>query len=512
MTNTHPAEQLLLLCDANGLITYVSSAFATLAGYSPAQLLGQPVNCLRHPEMHAGPFKDLWATLSKGQSWMGMLHNRRADGQDFWVDVYISPILEGSEVIEYQAIYQLPSAQMTSRAREVYRVRAQGRQPTSLRWPQPRQAMRSSLLACLSGMPLAIFAISLSPLLGGLVSLCSATLCGLLLYWQCRPFDKLVDTSHRLVRHPIKQLVYTGRVDEVGQIQLAMRLLEFKFAALLARVHDSSHQVAQDASHATRLVSTNSDASHKQQQELAGIAAAVEQFTATTQEVANNTLDATNLARQAEDLAKSGRQLMEQALHSIGRLSTNLESSASAVSSLAQHSQMIGRISEVIRSIAEQTNLLALNAAIEAARAGDNGRGFAVVADEVRSLARRTQNSTDEIQGMIETLRLGTSEVVQAMDQGRNQLQSSIVEVNGAATALLGILDSTGNIRQLSTHIASASDQQSLAAEEINQKLHSIHQLTLHSSEQLRDTLQVAKHVTAQAHRQQALVEHLRNG
>nr|WP_322940336.1 PAS domain-containing methyl-accepting chemotaxis protein [Pseudomonas sp. s4] len=512
LTHAHPAEQLLLLCDASGLITYVSPAFASLAGYRPAQLLGQPVNCLRHPEMHAGPFKDLWGTVNKGQSWMGMLQNRRADGQGFWVDVYISPILENGEVLEYQAIYQLPTPQMIARASETYRVRAQGRQPACLRWPNPSQASRQSLWACLSIAPLAALSISLQPMLGGLATLGSAILCWLLLQRQARPFAALVRNSRSLVQHPIKQLIYTGRVDQIGQIELAMRLLEFRLAALLARIHDSSRQVAEGAGQATSLVGASSAASHDQQQELAGIAAAVEEFAATTQQVAKSTFDATSLAQQAEALTNDGRQRMEQARWSINRLSDTLESSGSAVAALAQHSQDIGRISEVIRSIAEQTNLLALNAAIEAARAGDNGRGFAVVADEVRSLARRTQSSTDEIQGMIEVLRQGTSQVVQTMEQGRSHLLSSVSEVDGAATVLLGILDSTASIHQLSTQISSASDQQSLAAEEINAKLHAIHQLALHSGEQLRNTLKFAEHVKTQAQRQQALVGHLLNG
>lgn len=502
-------DQLLLLTDAQGVITYTSPGFANLAGYAPEQLLGQPVNCLRHPQMYAGPFKDLWTTLGKGQSWMGMLHNRRADGQGFWVDAYISPIIDNSQVIEYQAIYRLPTPEVIDRAREIYRVRAQGQQPMALRRPNPGLAERYCLAACLAFVPLIVLTLSLAPLLGGLAALLSAALCWLLLRWQSRALTALVVSSRRLVQHPIKQLIYTGRVNEVGQLQLAMRLIETKLSAVLARIHDSSSRVAEHASLATQLIGTSNDAAQRQQLALAGIAAAVEQFTATIQEVANNTLDATSLTQQAELLADTGRQRMGEAHRSISLLAETLNNSARAVATLAQHSQAIGRISEVIRSIAEQTNLLALNAAIEAARAGDNGRGFAVVADEVRSLAQRTQSSTDEIQGMIEALRLGTSEVVRTMERGRSQSQSSVGEVDGAATVLVGILDSIVNINQLSAQIASASDQQRLTAGEINHKLHSIHELTLKSADQLSDTLHFAAQVTAQAQRQKSLVGHL---
>ena len=502
-------DLLLVLTDAKGVITYASSSFCHLAGYSEAQLLGQPIARLRHAEMPGGPFKDLWETLGRGQSWMGMLKNRRADGEAFWVDAYISPILDNGQVLEYQAIYRRPTADVIARASEVYRVRAQGKQPAALRKPNPALAERLSLSACLAFLPLITLALAQAPLIGGLTLLLSGALCWALLRWQSRAFRELVDSSQRLVQHPIKQLIYTGRVDEVGQLQLAMRLLEVKLSAMVARIHDSSSQVAEHASQATSLIGTSNDASQEQQHALAGISAAVEEVTATIQEVASNTLNAAELAQQAQQLADAGRLRVGLAHHSIGLLAETLNSSARAVATLTQQSQAIGRILDVIRGIAEQTNLLALNAAIEAARAGETGRGFAVVADEVRSLAQRTQSSTDEIQAMIEALREGTSEVVRAMEQGQSQSQSSVTEVDAAAAALVSILDTIGAITQLSAQIASASDQQSLAAEEINHKLHAIHELALQSSDQLRDTLRFAAQVTAQAQRQQSLVGHL---
>lgn len=461
-------DLLLVLTDAKGVITYASSSFCHLAGYSEAQLLGQPIARLRHAEMPGGPFKDLWETLGRGQSWMGMLKNRRADGEAFWVDACISPILDNGQVLEYQAIYRRPTADVIARASEVYRVRAQGKQPAALRKPNPALAERLSLSACLAFLPLITLALAQAPLIGGLTLLLSGALCWALLRWQSRAFRELV-----------------------------------------ARIHDSSSQVAEHASQATSLIGTSNDASQEQQHALAGISAAVEEFTATIQEVASNTLNAAELAQQAQQLADAGRLRVGLAHHSIGLLAETLNSSARAVATLTQQSQAIGRILDVIRGIAEQTNLLALNAAIEAARAGENGRGFAVVADEVRSLAQRTQSSTDEIQAMIEALREGTSEVVRAMEQGQSQSQSSVTEVDAAAAALVSILDTIGAITQLSAQIASASDQQSLAAEEINHKLHAIHELALQSSDQLRDTLHFAAQVTAQAQRQQSLVGHL---
>lgn len=215
---------LLLLTDPQGVITHVSPGFAELAGYCPEQLLGRPVNCLRHPQMPGGPFKDLWATLGKGQSWLGMLQNRRADGRDFWIDAYVSPVLENGGVVEYQAVYRRPTAQRIARAAEVYRARAAGRQPGALRLPPLPQAWRATLCAGLAFLPSGVFSLYGSATAGAAAFVLGLVLCWGLQHWQGRAFSALVADSRRQVRHPIKQLIYTGRTDEVGQLRLANEL------------------------------------------------------------------------------------------------------------------------------------------------------------------------------------------------------------------------------------------------------------------------------------------------
>ncbi|QVM87713.1 hypothetical protein I0D68_00760 [Pseudomonas lalucatii] len=260
--------------------------------------------------------------------------------------------------------------------------------------------------------PLGLLALSQSPQLGGAVLFACVSLCWLLLSLHAKPFAVLVAHSRHIVEHPIKQLIYTGRIDEIGQLQLSNRLQEARLASMVARIGDSSRRVSAHSDHTRQLLSTSNQAAEQQQQALDGISAAVEQLSATIQEVAGNTRNAAEQTHQAQALSNDGQRQVGNAHQSMAALAATLEQSAAAVTALSRHSQTIGGILEVIRSIAEQTNLLALNAAIEAARAGENGRGFAVVADEVRSLAQRTQASTDEIQGMIAALRQGTAQVV----------------------------------------------------------------------------------------------------
>ena len=174
--------------------------------------------------------------------------------------------------------------------------------------------------------------------------------------------------------------------------------------------------------------------------------------------------------------AKEGEQVVEKTVSSIQNLATGVIEASSTVAELEQDSQQIGKILEVIQSIAEQTNLLALNAAIEAARAGEQGRGFAVVADEVRTLASRTQDSTEEIRGMIDKLQQGALRTVEVMHRSRQYSDNSVNCAELAGNALSSITCSVAQISDMNTQIATAAEQQSSVAEEINTNLVSVHQ------------------------------------
>jgi len=166
--------------------------------------------------------------------------------------------------------------------------------------------------------------------------------------------------------------------------------------------------------------------------------------------------------------------VVNEAIEAIRTLAAEVESAAGVIGVLDNDSQSIGSVLDVIRDIADQTNLLALNAAIEAARAGEQGRGFAVVADEVRTLASRTQESTQEIQQMIEALQVGAKKAVEVMRQGQTRATSSMETASGAQTALSGIISSVSSITDMNNMIASAAEEQSSVVEEMNKNVHSI--------------------------------------
>ncbi len=236
--------------------------------------------------------------------------------------------------------------------------------------------------------------------------------------------------------------------------------------------HSSSLQeVAQEAKH---IAADTSAGAARQQNETQTVATAMTEMASTVQEVAQSAANAAAAASQANKRADEGDAAVDRVQQSIETLANKVLSGAEAIREVEQESDAIGQILEVIRGIAEQTNLLALNAAIEAARAGEQGRGFAVVADEVRTLASRTQEATTEIQSMIERLHDGTHRAVSVMEESQSQAKTSVEQARAAGEVLRAINEAVGQISAMNTQIATAAEEQSAVAEEINRSVVSI--------------------------------------
>lgn len=262
--------------------------------------------------------------------------------------------------------------------------------------------------------------------------------------------------------------------DEVGSLSAAFNRLVENLAGIVSDVTQKSDQLATAATELSAVTERTSSGIQKQSDEISQVATAMNEMSATVQEVASNAEQASSSADEGNNEATNGSRVVGQTISAISELSGDVQTSADVIEKLKGDSENIGTVLDVIKNIAEQTNLLALNAAIEAARAGEQGRGFAVVADEVRTLAQRTQESTTEIEALVDALQSGAQKAVDVMGQSREKAESTVSQAQLAGESLDAITQSVGNIVNMNIQIASAAEEQSATAEEINRSINNI--------------------------------------
>ncbi len=262
--------------------------------------------------------------------------------------------------------------------------------------------------------------------------------------------------------------------DEIGQAMTGFNRMQQDMRKLVHEVMDSAREVASATDQLAAVAEQTQGGVRRQKEETDQVATAMNEMTATVAEVARNTQSAADAASAGDDAARDATEITHRAASAVDELASEIHSSADAVRDVAQQSEEIGEVLTMIHEITEQTNMLALNAAIEAARAGDQGRGFAVVADEVRTLAGRTQESTVRIQEIIDGLQQGVAGAAGAMEAGEQRATGVVDEVHTVSQRLDQLAGSIATIHEMTSQIASASEEQSQVSEEINRNLQSI--------------------------------------
>lgn len=270
--------------------------------------------------------------------------------------------------------------------------------------------------------------------------------------------------------------------DELGELALWFNRFVEQLQNVIAELKETSMQLSASASEVNNITGETSQQVARQESETDLVATAINEMAATVQEVASHASNAANATQEADMEANSGRDIVTNTVDAIDALSGGLNNAAEVIQKLESDSQEIGTVLDVIRGIAEQTNLLALNAAIEAARAGDQGRGFAVVADEVRTLASRTQESTQEIDQMIEQLQNGSRDAVKVMEASREQAGDLVIQAAKAGESLQSITLAVNNITDMNLQIASATEEQSNVASEIDSSIVTIRDISIETA------------------------------
>ncbi len=327
--------------------------------------------------------------------------------------------------------------------------------------------------------------ILLAAALALLIGLAATVLISLLIV---RPLRRVIGLARQIADGDLSASIEVRRRDEIGQLLEAMAGMSGNLRDMVGRLQGGVAQISVSAQALSSVTEQTRVGVNGQKEETDQVATAMSQMAATVQEVARNAEAAASSTAAADNRVGTGSQVVRQTLGRVTQLARAMEETTASIQRLSHDTQSIGTVLDVIKNVAEQTNLLALNAAIEAARAGEQGRGFAVVADEVRALARRTQQSTAEIERLIATLRDGVRDCVAHMQQSGSLVDLTVQDANLTEESLAGIAEAVTLIHQMNQQIAAAAEQQSAVAEEINRSVTSIRDIADQSAMAMDET------------------------
>jgi aerotaxis receptor len=467
-----PTEMLVSATDLSGNIQYCNPAFIAVSGFSKDELVGQPHNLIRHPDMPREAFADLWSTIRAGRSWTALVKNRRKNGDYYWVRANVTPVIEHGKAVGFLSVRVKPERGEVRAAEALY---AQMRAGT-LRSHRLQQGalVRTGIagrLAALGRMPLA--ARIAAGYAAGPLALCVAGLAAWrgappLPFWiaagasvaagACAwaslarrietPVRAMSGFAARMAAGDLSVEMPPGHHDDLGDVQRALNQLKANLAAI---VFDVRGQIGGVLDAAREISSGNTDLSRRTELQAASLeetAATMDQLTTTVQGNAEASERALELVREAQAAAGDG-----------GRIASQVEQTMAGITAA---SRRIADITDVIDGIAFQTNILALNAAVEAARAGEAGRSFAVVASEVRNLAQRSAASAKEIEGVVAASFAQITEGTHLVARTTSQMRTIDAAVHRVSEIILEVAKASSEqaegIRQVNQAVAHLDD------------------------------------------------------
>lgn len=434
-----------------------------MSGFTWEELELKNHNIIRHPDVPPEAYAMLWEALKVGNPWMGMVKNRHKSGDHYWVDAFASPQYEDGKIIGYQSVRVKPEKIWVDRAEALYAKIMSKKSPDDKRRSKmdpvkltrfPISLTNKIILGVSSVMALLFMALSLAGEVSQLFALAGfltgSLLSSAMIHQFLAPLRTVTEKSRKIANDPVARYVYTGRTDEIGQLEYVQIFQSAKLRTAIGRVKESSEVLENAASEIAAGSVDLSGRTENQASSLEETASSMEEITSTVQQNADN-------AKQANALVAEARKQAEQS-------GAVVSSTIQAMNQINESSKKIADITNVIDEIAFQTNLLALNAAVEAARAGEQGRGFAVVANEVRTLAGRSAESANQIKELI-------NDSVAKVESG-SQL------VNQSANSLKSITESVKKISDIVAEISQSSQEQANGIDQINQAISQIDEVT----------------------------------
>jgi len=477
--------------DEKGRITYFNDDFVEYSGFTPEELMGQPHNIVRHPDMPPEAFRDLWATLKAGRPWQGLVKNRRKDGDHYWVKATATPKPGGG----YMSVRMKPSRAEVAAADALY-ARMRAGEKIALEGGRPRAGLltrlmrrvtvvqRVGLLMALTlfGYPLLLtvgyFDSGRIPTSSLFISLFGIVLTLIIGFWTISRVGVGLRAAQRIAARIANgelkvEFDDPGR-DEIGQLFDQMQIMRNRLFELIFTLQQQLRKVQSAQEKAQEAAEAIAASSEQQAANTQSIAAAVTENAAAAQEITQHAAETAQAALAAQQAVDHGSAVVHRAADEIARIADAVRASSTNLTKLEGIATEIGQIIMTIRDIADQTNLLALNAAIEAARAGEQGRGFAVVADEVRKLAERTAKATLEIGTMIERIQQETRVSVASMQEGVSLVEKGAESAHEAGNSVEAIKSEAQKVIEAAQAIHHAMQEQLQALRLIEQNAQEI--------------------------------------
>lgn len=493
---------LVSITDLQSRIKYANPAFIRASGYSKEELLGQPHNLVRHPDMPPEAFADLWQTIKSGQPWNALVKNRRKNGDYYWVKANVTPLIENGEPVGFMSVRVKPSREEVARATAIYRQISAGKSnycvrnglitrtgllgklvslskfgvrakiwlamlaaastSIGLEWAEVLKRQTGSELTGVGWHDIALAAISL-------------TVAGLLGLWLNRsitePMRELVLTTRRIAGADLTSRLASQRQDAIGRITRGLNQSNVNLRAVVTDVRSQVEIINQAADTIVAGISDLSARTESQASSLEQTAASMEEIHSTVQQTADLAGEANRLVMSTSAIADQGGQVVSQVVTNMADIN------ASAVK--------IADIISVINEIAFQTNILALNAAVEAARAGEQGRGFAIVAAEVRSLAQKTATAAKEIKSLI--------------TDSLNKVESGTKLSEEAGKTIGEVVASVRRVTSIMGEISHAASEQALGIAQVNEAAVQIDQITQQNAALAEEATATAEALKAEA-------------
>ncbi len=478
---------LMSTTDLHSHMTHTNDTFVQVSGYQLHELLGQPHNLVRHPDMPKAAFADMWYTLKQGEPWSGIVKNRRKNGDHYWVRANAVPMVRGGEVTGYMSIRTHATREEIAAVEPLYQALNEGRSSKRI---HKGLVVRKGWLGKLPAMPLrwrvrcvmaglfAVLAATLVASQGGLLAVAASalvTILGTMVFEQqiVRPVENVARQALKVATGERNSVVHLNRSDELGLTLRAVGQL-----GLMCRwlINDVSSQVVSVRDGSDRLAKGNDDLNDRTRQTVANVQQTVttmNQMAASVQSNSETAAAADKLSMAASGAATQGGNAMQTVVKTMDEI--------------ADSTQRIGSITKLINDIAFQTNILALNAAVEAARAGEQGKGFAVVAGEVRHLASRSANAANDIRKLI--------------DASANKVQSGADQVHAAGRTMDDIVTQVQNVTSLIAQISHSTSEQATGLNDLTRAVAELDGITQKNADLVEESARVSAMVKHRAGR-----------